>query len=330
MENYLKIIGIDISKNSLDLCSITTSNTKEMQYDKIENNVKSISKFLKNLKQEKVLFCMEDTGIYGMLLYQVFTEKGIDFSVVPSIQIKRSKGLQRGKSDKIDARDIAKYALLHLADLKLYELPELDFQELRILLAERDRLVKAIKLFGSTAESTIYANKKTCKLLNKSNEKTMKFLKQQLKDIEVSINELIQNNEQMQKQNELLQSIPGVGPQTALLLIAYTRCFTAFDNWRQLACYSGIAPFPYQSGISVKGRTKVSHFAQKKLKSIIHMSALVAKTHDHELKQYYDKKLADGKHKMSIMNAIRCKVIARAFAVINRQTPYVNIQKFAA
>lgn len=98
----------------------------------------------------------------------------------------------------------------------------------------------------------------------------------------------------------------------------------------QFACYSGVAPFEYQSGTSIRGRTKVSNFAQKKLKSLLNLGALSAKRHDVELKNYFERKVAEGKNKMLVVNAIRCKILARAFAVINRGTPFVNTQKFAA
>lgn len=330
MESYSNFIGVDISKNCLDLCSLSVENPKEMSFAKIENELNAINQFLKKLDAQKLFFCMEDTGIYGMRLYQALSEKGFKFSVIPAIQIKRSKGLQRGKSDKADARDIAFYALTHQHNLPLYQLPEVDLQELKMLLAEREKLTKAVKLFGSTAEATCYADKKACKALEKNNKKTLDFLKKQLAEAEKLIRELIKNNAHMKEQDELLRSIPGIGPQTAIQLISFTKCFTSFDNWRQLACYAGIAPFPYQSGTSIKGKTKVSHYAQKKLKSTIHMAALSSKKYDKQVKIYYERKVVEGKQKMSVLNAVSCKLIARAFAVINRGTPYVNTLKYAA
>ncbi|WP_026705032.1 transposase, partial [Flavobacterium soli] len=94
-------------------------------------------------------------------------------------------------------------------------------------------------------------------------------------------------------------------------------------------CYSGVAPFEYSSGTSVKGRTKVSHLADKKMKSLLHMCALTAIKYDPQLKEYYNKKKAEGKNSMLVLNNIRCKIISRVFSVINRQTPYVNTYKFA-
>ena len=113
-------------------------------------------------------------------------------------------------------------------------------------------------------------------------------------------------------------------------MIAYTDNFSKFENWRKFASYCGIAPFPYQSGTSIKGRTKVSHLANKKLKAIINMCAIYAIQHKPEMKAYYQKRVEQGKNKMSTINIIRNKLIARVFAVVKRKTPYVDTYKFAA
>ena len=330
MKKYSNFVGVDISKNSLDFCSFNSENTAKIAHLKIGNTPKEIKKYVKKIDVELTLFCMEDTGVYGMHLYKVLTELGVDFAAVPAIIIKKSKGLSRGKSDKADARDIANFAFHHLNEIKLFQLPEEAFQELRLLLSEREKLVKAIKVFQSTEESTCYVDRSTCKTLKKNNTKTIKLLKQQLKELEVTIKQLIKEEEVMNRQIELLESIPGIGFQTAVQLMVYTKCFQSFDNWRQLACYAGLAPFPYQSGTSIHGKTKVSNLAQKKLMSIIHMASLTMKKYDIETKQYFERKVEEGKNKMSVINAVRCKLIARAFAVIKRGTPYVNTLKFAS
>lgn len=330
MKKYATICGIDISKNSLDICILNTDHPKEIQHHVIGNDEKSILSFLKTIIKEETLFCMEDTGVYSMPLCYQLDDQEFDYAIIPAIQIKRSKGLCRGKTDKSDAKDIANYALTHLHQITLHRLPEEDLQELKLLLAERDKLINAIKLFESSQESLSFIKQKIGKATQKHNFKTTKHLQKQLESLEQLIASLIEKNEIMNEQMNLLQSIPGIGPQTALLLISYTRAFTSFKNWRQLACYCGIAPFEYQSGKSVRGRTKVSHFAQKRLKSAIHLAALTSKRFDGEMKKYFERKVSEGKNKMLVINAVRCKLIARAFAVINRGTPFVNIHKFAA
>jgi transposase len=250
--------------------------------------------------------------------------------MVPAIEIKRAKGLTRGKSDKTDAKDIALYAITHLHKLAFTQLPESDLMRLKLSLTERDKLVKAITLFKATKESKGFLSKELSNEILKHNSKTISILKKQLLELENIIKSIIKQNEKINKQLNLIQSVPGVGLQTAIQLIVSTRCFTAFDNWRKLACYAGVAPFEYSSGTSIKGKSKVSHMADKKLKSLLNMAALAAKKHDKQFKDYYERKTKEGKNGMLVMNALRCKILSRVFATIKRETPYVDFLKFAA
>ena len=113
-------------------------------------------------------------------------------------------------------------------------------------------------------------------------------------------------------------------------MLVHTHTFTAFKDARQFACYCGIAPFEYASGTSIKGKTKVSHLANKKLKSLLNMAALNAVRFDSELKAYYERRVKEGKNKMCVLNIIRNKLVSRVFAVVKRGTPYVDVLKWAA
>ncbi|WP_265429382.1 IS110 family transposase [Chryseobacterium sp. YIM B08800] len=149
-------------------------------------------------------------------------------------------------------------------------------------------------------------------------------------EIEKSIREIINSNDELKQQKKLLLSVPGIGEVTSLYLLLATKGFKSFANWRKFACYCGIVPFEYSSGTSVKGRTRVSHFADKKMKSILHMAALSAIKHDAEIRTYYERKKQEGKHSLLIINNVKCKIISRAFAVIARNEAFVNTYKFAS
>ena len=119
----------------------------------------------------------------------------------------------------------------------------------------------------------------------------------------------------------LLTSIPGVGIQTALAFVIYTNNFKLINEGKRLACFAGVVPFPNQSG-TIRKKDRVSKHANMILKRIIHLAAMsVCKTKG-ELGEYYRRKIAEGKNKMSVLNALRNKLIQRMCAVINRQEPY--------
>ncbi len=225
---------------------------------------------------------------------------------------------------------IAQYALANGFKLKLSTFTELHLTKLKVLYTQREKIVKTIRSFGNNKESEQFLPKEIIKELVKTNSSIIKNLKKNLKQIDTQILDLIVNDEALNKNYQLAQSVPGIGPQTATYLLIMTKGFTAFENARQLACYAGVAPFPYQSGSSINGRNKVNHLADKKLKSLLNMCALNAKKYDYQLKTYFEAKVEKGKNKMLVLNNIRNKVLHRVFAVIKRQQPYVNIHNFAA
>jgi len=154
-------------------------------------------------------------------------------------------------------------------------------------------------------------------------------LKVEVKKLEKLISAIIQENEQLRTNFELLTSIKGIGFVAAVCLIVYTHNFTRFENWRKFACYCGTAPFECQSGTSVRGKTQVSPIANKQVKKTLHMAAISAVTYDMEMREYYIRRQKDGKPKMAIINIVRNKIISRAFAVVRRGTPFVDIKKYA-
>lgn len=123
-------------------------------------------------------------------------------------------------------------------------------------------------------------------------------------------------------------SIPGIGLVTAVALILVTNNFTAFDDSRKFASYCGIAPFEHTSGSSIQGKTKTSHLANKRIKALLSNCAATAIQFDEELKNYYQRKLREGKPKMVVLNAVRAKLIGRVFATINRGTEYVVFRQY--
>ncbi|MBK7692244.1 MAG: transposase [Bacteroidetes bacterium] len=166
MKKFKIVIGIDISKNKLDVCIIEDPTSKQRNYFIVSNDKKGIDDIFKELKKYKVsdselVFCFENTGVYGMHLCYALQQRNVSYSMVPAIEIKRARGLTRGKSDKTDSLDIALYAITHEHKLSYRKLPEYDLMKLRLLLTEREKLIKSISLFDSTKENEDFYQKKS-------------------------------------------------------------------------------------------------------------------------------------------------------------------------
>jgi transposase len=337
MKKHQLFIGVDVSKATLDVAVLVKEEHNILYQQQYENTRLGCIRLLRELKKlcktdaEQYLFCMEHTGIYTIPLCCQLSEAMVDYVIEPGLQIHRSLGIKRGKSDKADAKDIARYACMHEPELKLYSMPEQILVDLKLLLSHRDKLLKAKRLFSDNEEIRAYCNKSDVKSeVVRQNTAFMKQLDAKIKKADADIDTLIKSDEELSKAYALASSVPGIGRQITCYLLVYTRCFTAFENSRQLASYIGVAPFEFSSGTSIMGRTKVSHLANKKLKSLINMGALTAKKYDQELLLYYKRKEAEGKNRMLIMNAIRNKLVARIFATVKRGTPYVPTMRFAS
>ena len=333
MKNYTTYLGIDVAKLSLDYCLVAEDG--QLERDQILNTQKSINSFLKNLKKagqnlNEILFVVENTGIYSSLLSLLLSENELDYAQVPALEIKRSLGITRGRSDKVNAKEIAWYAKRNTDKIILSVLPELKVQQLKIVFAEREKTIAAIKVFERTMENEIFLSKEVFGSVKSINRQTVKYLKKQLSILDDRIKKLIRKDEVLYKQQQLLKSIPGIGEITSVYLLMVTKGFTAFKNGRKFACYSVVAAFEHTSGTSIKGKTRVSDLADKKMKSLLHMVSLTAVKYDPELKDYYTRKKAEGKHTMLDLNNIKCKIVYRIFAVIQRKSNFVNLHKFAA
>jgi transposase len=322
MEQFSFFTGIDVSKLWLDIAVFKPSYGVVYQ-TRINNNIKEIRSFLSDLKKHlkaeiaEHLFCMEHTGKYGHAFLTVSALEKTKVWVELPIQIKRSQGLVRGKTDQWDAARIAQYAY-RFADKAVFWKPaDKTIQDLKELQVKRNKLVKA--------HSQLTQENKNDPLFRKP----LLALKQAIEAIEQKMEQQVTQNEAAKNQYDLLRTVPGIGKQTAMALIVVTNGFTRLTETRKLSCYSGLAPFPYTSGSSVKGRTKVSKMGDKKLKVLLNLSAWNAIRSITAFKDYFNRKVSEGKHKMSVINAVRNKLIALALAVIKRNSPFEKNYSFS-
>lgn len=326
-----EVIGIDVSKEVIDVRIHT-----DQRYGQFDNSVKGFKQMctwvFKNDPQpkEETLFVFEHTGLYSHSLAVYLTKCNNPFIIVPGLEIKRSLGISRGKNDKVDAAKIARYAYRLRDEIKPYKLPTQELESLKHLLSLRDRMVKQRAGFKTSfkEQKRVYTIKDN-PLLFDTQEKMIKYLTKQIVLVENEMYRIIKTNAKLEKQYKLVTSIQSIGPQTALFMIVITCGFTKFKDSRKFASYSGIAPFPNTSGTSIRGKTKVSHLANKKIKSLLNQCAISAIQYNTEMKLFYEERISRGKHNKSTINVIRNKLLARIFAVINRETPYVDFLKYA-
>ncbi|MEN4762904.1 IS110 family transposase [Chryseobacterium sp. C39-AII1] len=314
------VIGIDISAKTLDIC-VKKRNKKE--FFKIENTISKIKSFFKHFsKTPQTIVAMENTGKYNWFLYEVLEDFVFQVFVINPLHLKKSLGLIRGKNDEIDAERIADFTDKNQEMLHPWKPDALEMKKLKVLFSERNSKVK-LKAHLLKLQHNYTLTKSGCeKSLLRMNQQEIKLIEKHISALETAIEAVIKSTETLSQKANLLKSVPGVGKVLCWLLLVKTGGFEKITKPRQLACYAGVVPFDYQSGTAIRYKPRVSFYADKSLKSILHLAAMSAIRLENDLRAYYLRKVAEGKNKMLVLNNVRNKIVHRVFAVINQQKPY--------
>lgn len=320
-------IGVDVSKATLDWAVFDgKSIVLQSQSANSELGIKATIKLLRALpafKMTESVCCMEHTGIYNAHLLSYLRKISLPIWLENSLQIKKSGGLQRGKTDAIDAIRIAEYAFRFRDQMRLWQPPRPVLQKLAALSALRQRLLLVRQqLQQPITEQEGFVDAGLQKQLAKNCQSSLKAINTDLEAVDRQIDELIQQDERLKELFAWITSVPGVGPATATEVMVATDEFKAISDPKKLACHAGVAPFEYKSGSSVRGKTRVNQHARLRLKSLFHLGAMSAIRIKGELQDYYQRKVGEGKNKMSALNAVRNKLIHRVCSVVHRGQNY--------
>lgn len=326
MESRL-FMGCDMAQDTFAFC--LRNQTQILLEGEISNSKTSIRKWLHELKRihrvdlTSVIFCLEHTGIYGIPLMRTLYERSLTVCVEGASNIKLSLGLQRGKNDRVDARRIAEYAMRYIDRLKQWK-PKRDvLEKLQLLGGMRSRLIKARNVLSShTKDVKRFMSKEEYMLLNKGTQEALKTIEKSIINADQKIALIIRSDENLRRLSKLITSVDNVGMVTCAAILIRTNEFQDFKESKKFACTAGIAPFEHSSGKSIRGKTKVNHHAHKDLKTLLHMCAVGAISRNGELREYYLRKVAQGKNKMLVLNAVRNKLVGRIFAVVRDGVMY--------
>jgi transposase len=327
MSKFKHFLGIDVSKDYFDAVVILDGNKEKSIHNQFVNDYKGIKSLCKWLKLqgssfENTLVCLEHTGMYGKLIINYLTSYKFNVWLEMSLKIIRSIGLQRGKNDKIDAERIAFYAMKNQDDAQIYEPPRKIIEQLKKLISLREHLVTTRAMLLRNNNELKGFEPELSKIHTKFCKSTVKGLEIDLKSIEKELDKIIKLDENLSNVYEKSTSVTGVGKVTAISLICYTNEFKMYETPRQLACYCGVVPFEYTSGKSIKAKPRVHYMANKKLKKQLHMCAISSIRAQGDLKDYYERKVAEGKNKMLVINNIRNKLIHRICACVRNNKNY--------
>lgn len=327
-------VGVDVSKGTLDVALYRGEVDWKGGHIKVFNNktgYKELMRWLrsKGVKRQRLQICMEYTGLYAYDFRLWLENEGIVYYMIdpsrmhhfePPLSI---KGIRQTKTDKADSFRIAIFCSLFHDSMEPSHLPSPAFFKLKRLLAERLQYVKQATMYKQQRRDVSLYDTVSARIRK---EEELDSLNRRIRQTESDIRAIIVSDAAIKRNYDLLISIIGIGLVVAVTTIVLTENFTAFTDPRKYASYIAIAPFPHESGTSVRGATRVSKKGFKQAKADLSISILPAISLDSEIRSYWLRKKAEGKHTGVIMNAIKFKLVLRMFAVVRRGTPYVKLK----
>ena len=312
MDKNTNYLGIDISKDVFDVMNIKN------QHFQFQNSNKGFRAFIKVLTPDS--FCvMEATGYYHLKLAYFLLENNIKISIVNPLSIKRfiQMKLSRIKTDKADAKMIRLYAQNN--DLKLWE----GQSENQVEALQITRLLDIYSKQSTALKNKIHGEQtlgNPSQLVVKSLKRSLKMINKEQVLLEQKLLELVKVDNQQLLTN--LESIPGLGRKTAIMLIVLTDGFSRFDSAAALCSYCGITPIIRKSGTSVNGRPRISKMGNQKLRNLLFLCSFSASVYNKACKEIYQRITNKKKSKKLALIAVSNKLLKQAFAIAKSGIPY--------
>lgn len=299
-------VGIDVSKESLDL-----GTTSEQQTQSFVNAAEGHAEIIALLRERPVqIIVVEATGKYEAPLVAALAAAQLPVVVVNPRQARdfaKATG-QLAKTDAIDARLLARMGEAVKPEIR--PLPDEKTRQLQELLARRAQLLQMKK--AEVNRQAMVSGK----LVRKSLQKVLDLLEKQIKDIDCEIGQRIQDSPLWKEKEDLLKSVPGVGDQTARMLIGELPELGTCSR-QQIATLAGVAPFNHDSG-KFRGQRSISG-GRGSVRSALYMATLVATRHNAQIKQKYQQLLKKGKKKKVAIVACMRKLLTMLNAMLRKK-----------
>ncbi len=315
MQTQTHYTGIDISKSFFDVAFLEAG---RYVYHKFSNNQDGFKALLKVLPPNSQVV-MEASGPYYLQLACFLDQQGIAVSVVNPLVIRRfgQMRMSRAKTDKKDAKMIAEYGKTEQP--ALWQKPEqhvIALQQTGALLArlqtERTALSNQLESFEGSGMLTKDLRKEISRELLHKDQLIKKLIKQMEQIAQAHYSGMLAD----------LESIPGLGKKTAMMLTVLSGGFTRFNDYQKLSSYIGICPRIFESGTSVKGKARICKMGMSRIRATLYVCSWSASRCNKACRELYERLLAKGKAKKLALIAVAHKLLKQAFAIAKQQTKY--------
>lgn len=299
-------IGVDISKSSLDICILPQKTLL-----KIDNSESAIKKFIKELaKHDRAQIVCEATGGYEKPLAKLLKKSGYDLWIVDPRRIRGfivSTGCKT-KTDKIDARKIAEFSSKNTQDYLAVETTE-NHVQLQALVNRKNDLTKFLAAEKTRLKQPSHA------LYLPSIRHLIRVLTAEVKTIEKQISDLLKTDSELSKKAEILESIPGIGIASAVLLLSHVPELGTISN-SKISALVGLCPYDNESG-RFKGKRRIRG-GRITPRNNLYMCALTTIKYNLILKSFYDRLIENKKPFKVAIVAVMHKLIILANSLLKK------------
>lgn len=304
-------IGIDVSQSHLDV-HVRPADLHR-RFDNTKDGVAELVNWVRSHAAERIV--CESTGPYQKLLIGALLAEGFPAVVANPRQVRDfAKGMgQLAKTDAVDAAIIAHFA--ELVPTTVRPLPSAELSELRELYDRRGQLVRMLAVEKNHRHAAAHGSTKVLKNIDKH----IDYLEAQIKTLEDRMNRIVESSDAFKAQNEILQSITGIGPQVSRTLIAYLP--ELGQRTRQsISALVGLAPFNDDSG-QYSGARHIRG-GRSKVRIGLYQAAIAAIRCCPCMKAFYASLKARGKASKVAIVAVARKLLVLANALIRDNRKY--------
>jgi transposase len=329
MKTSQYFIGIDVSSESFTASVFKFPDKTTFTFDEhLSNSIDGYKTLLElftrnHINKSNCAICLESTGIYGEGLCYFLCSQGYRVAVEPPFKVKRAFEQSTHKNDKIDSQQIAEYCWRFYDELHFWSPKDEILEQINTFLSLREQFVRQL-----TANQNVLVGLKRkyiqTPLAISMCEDTIENLRENIKDIDSQIKELIDKDKDYRGMVDKLRTIPGVGLFLAANLLVLTGGFKRTVTSKQLASYLGICPLEYKSGKSVNRRPRSKGYGPSLTRKLLYLASMnLRKTHE-DTKKYFFRKVAEGKPGKLVINNIANKLLKIICAVIRDKKSYIN------
>ena len=306
MEQESVYVGIDVSKNHVDVAVRPTGQTWTISND--ESGIRELVSRLKAL--DPAIVVLESTGGLELPSVAALAAAALPVAIVNPRQV-RDFARATGTLAKTDALDAI--ALAHFADAVrpvVRPLKDAETQVLSSLVARRHQVVSIVVAEKNRLRSAITAVRPRI-------EAHIAWLEQELSDIDEGLRQTLRSSPEWREKDDILRSVPGVGEQLSLALLSQLPELGTL-NRRQVAALVGVAPFNRDSG-TLRGKRQIWG-GRARLRAVLYMGAMVASRFNPVIRDFYQRLLAAGKPKKVALTACMRKLLVILNAMLKSRS----------